>query len=109
MFVSSASWSEDANTPMQPRKAWHDDHLEYLGVPLKVIIPSINIYSRKPIVLADESVGNLRLSGIVFEDQVVDWLRALTIVLPVIVIEGNDRIVICLSKPPDQAATPPPE
>jgi ferric-dicitrate binding protein FerR (iron transport regulator) len=107
MFVSSASWGEDAITPKQARKAWRDGHLEYLRVPLKIVIPSVNVHSKKPIVLADDSVGNLLFSGTVFEDQVTDWLRALTIALPIVVIEGDDRIVISMRKPPDQNGDPP--
>jgi hypothetical protein len=38
-------------------------------------------------------------SGTVFEGQVTDWLRALAITLPVVVLEGDDRIVICMHKP----------
>jgi ferric-dicitrate binding protein FerR (iron transport regulator) len=40
-------------------KAQKDDHLEYLRTPLRVVIEGVNRYSEKPIVLADESVGNL--------------------------------------------------
>jgi ferric-dicitrate binding protein FerR (iron transport regulator) len=106
MLLSSVSWSDDAITPKQARKAWRDGHLEYLRVPLKIVIPSVNVHSKKPIVLADDSVGNLLFSGTVFEDQVTDWLRALTIALPIVVIEGDDRIVISMRKPVDQDGAP---
>jgi hypothetical protein len=74
-------------------KAQKDDHLEYLRTPLRVVIEGVN-RSEKPIVLADDSVGNLLFSSTVFEAQVTDWLRALAITLPVVVLEGDDRIVI---------------
>src|ERR1700742_2687637 len=96
MVVSPMAWGEDAITPKQARKAWRDHHLEYLRVPLKIVIPSVNVHSKKPIVLADDGVGDLLFSGTVFDDQVTDWLRALTIALPIVVIEGDDRIVITL-------------
>ncbi len=106
LFISSAvispiAWGEEAITPTQARKAWRDHHLEYLRVPLKIVIPSVNVHSKKPIVLADDGVGNLLFSGTVFDDQVTDWLRALTIALPIVVIEGDDRIVIAMRKPTD--------
>jgi ferric-dicitrate binding protein FerR (iron transport regulator) len=107
LFFSSISRGDDAITPAQARKAWKDGHLEYLRVPLKIVIPSVNVHSRKPIVLADDTVGNLLFSGTVFEDQVTDWLRALTIALPIVVIEGDDRIVISMRKSVDQNAVPP--
>ena len=104
---SPVSRGADAITPAEARKAWKDGHLEYLRIPLKIVIPSVNVHSRKPIVLADDSVGNLLFSGTVFEDQVTDWLRALTIALPIVVIEGDDRIVICLRKSNEGGAVPP--
>ena len=106
-LVSSVSRGDEVITPAQARKAWKDGHLEYLRVPLKVVIPSVNVHSNKPIVLADDSVGNLLFSGTVFEDQVTDWLRALTIALPIVVIEGDDRIVISLRKSGESGATAP--
>jgi ferric-dicitrate binding protein FerR (iron transport regulator) len=107
ILISTASRADDAITPAQARKAWKDGHLEYLRVPLKIVIPSVNVHSRKPIVLADDTVGNLLFSGTVFEDQITDWLRALTIALPIVVIESDDRIVISMRKSVDQSGVPP--
>jgi len=107
IFFTSISRGEDAITPAQARKAWKDGHLEYLRVPLKIVIPSVNVHSKKPIVLADDTVGNLLFSGTVFEDQITDWLRALTIALPIVVIESDDRIVISMRKSGDQNGVPP--
>jgi ferric-dicitrate binding protein FerR (iron transport regulator) len=107
-LLGSVAWGDEAPiTPAQARKAWKAGHLEYLHVPLKVVIPSVNIHSKKPIVLADDSVGNLLFSGTVFEDQVTDWLRALTITLPIVVIEGDDRIVICMRRDSEKSPAPP--
>jgi len=108
VFVNSPAWGgEGAITPAQAREAWKDGHLEYLRVPFKIVIPSVNVHSKKPIVLADDSVGNLLFSGTVFEDQVTDWLRALPIALPIVVIEGDDRIVISMRKAGEPGGTPP--
>jgi ferric-dicitrate binding protein FerR (iron transport regulator) len=101
ILFSPMAWGDEAITPAQARKAWRDHHLEYLRVPLKIVIPSVNVHSKKPIVLADDGVGDLLFSGTVFDDQVTDWLRALTIALPIVVIEGDDRIVIAMRKPTD--------
>jgi len=107
ILFSSVSRGDDAITPAQARKAWKHGHLEYLRVPLKIVIPSVNVHSKKPIVLADDTVGNLLFSGTVFEDQITDWLRALTIALPIVVIESDDRIVISMRKSVDQNGVPP--
>jgi hypothetical protein len=107
-FFGSMAWGDEATlTPAEARKTWKAGHLEYLHVPLKVVIPSVNVHSKKPIVLADESVGNLLFSGTVFKDQVTDWLRALSITLPIVVIEGDDRIVICMRKDSGRGGAPP--
>ena len=98
IFASIAWGDEVPITPKEARKAWKHGHLEYLHVPLRIVIPSVNVHSKKPIVLADEDVGNLLFSGTVFEDQITDWLRALTITLSVVVIEGDDRIVISMRR-----------
>jgi len=89
---------EVAATDLGARRSWKEGRLEYLHTPLKIVIPSVNVHSVKPIVLADDTVGNLLFSGTVFEGQVTDWLRALTLTLPVVVIEGSDRIVISIRK-----------
>jgi transmembrane sensor len=80
---------------LEAATAWKEGLLVYRHAPLKVVIPRVNRYSEKPIVLADGSVGDLPFSGTVFEGQVTDWLRALAMTLPIVVIEGTDRIVIC--------------
>ena len=107
-FFGSMAWGSEATlTQAEARKAWKAGHLEYLRTPHKVVIPSVNVHSKKPIVLADEAVGNLLFSGTVFEDQVTDWLRALSITLPIVVIEGDDRIVICMRKDSERGGVPP--
>jgi transmembrane sensor len=75
-------------------EAWKVGRLEYRRMPLKLVIPSVNRYSEKLIVLADGSVGELPFSGTVLEDQVSDWLRALASALPIEVTESRDTIVI---------------
>jgi ferric-dicitrate binding protein FerR (iron transport regulator) len=74
--------------------AWKEGRLEYRHEPFKTVIPRVNRYSRKPIVLADGDVGELPYSGTVFEGQVDDWLRALPKVYPIEVIETPDRVLL---------------
>ena len=113
-FVASVTFGNELHSGIvqvanhRASKAQKDDHLEYLRTPLRVVIEGVNRYSEKPIVLADDSVGNLLFSGTVFEGQVTDWLRALAITLPVVVLEGDDRIVICMHKPSEVAHVQPP-
>jgi ferric-dicitrate binding protein FerR (iron transport regulator) len=52
-----------AVTDLEARRAWKDGRLEYRHTPLKIVIPSVNVRSGKPIVLADATVG---LEGVTF-------------------------------------------
>jgi transmembrane sensor len=83
-----------ATADLEATAAWKEGRLEYRHVPLKVVIPRVNRYSEKPIVLADRAAGELQFSGTVFEDQVNEWLRALQAAYPIEITEGTDRIVI---------------
>jgi transmembrane sensor len=79
---------------LEATAAWREGRLEYHHTPLKVVIPRVNRYSEKPIILADSSAGELQFSGTVFEGQVNEWLRALQTTYPIEITESTDRIVI---------------
>lgn len=74
--------------------AWKEGRLEYRHLPFRDVIPRVNRYSQKPIVLADGEVGYLPYSGTVFEGQVDDWLRALPKVYPIEVTETADKYLL---------------
>jgi transmembrane sensor len=70
---------------------------------LKYVIPQINRYSAKPIVLADGAVGEIEFSGTVFQGQVEDWVRAVASAFPVAISETDHQIFI---RARGDAATP---
>jgi transmembrane sensor len=74
--------------------AWKEGRLEYRHTPFREVIPRVNRYSAKRIVLADDAVGELPYSGTVFEGQVDDWLHALQTTYPIEVTETADHFVI---------------
>lgn len=74
--------------------AWKEGRLEYIHQPLSAVVASVNRYSEKPIVLANETVGEFDYSGTVFEGQIEDWLRALHTAFPISVTESDDQILI---------------
>jgi transmembrane sensor len=74
--------------------AWQEGRLEYIHQPLRTVIARVNRYSEKPIVLADDAVGEIDFSGTVFEGQIDDWIRALQTAFPVSVTETDDRILL---------------
>lgn len=74
--------------------AWKEGRLEYIHQPLGAVVASVNRYSDKPIVLADDSVAAIDFSGTIFEGQVDEWLRALETAFPIQIAESDDRILI---------------
>ena len=75
---------------------WRAGHLKYLGQPLKYVIPDVQRYSRKRLVIADEAVGLLEFTGTAFEDDVEDWLEGLEISLPMIEVVATDDQTVLL-------------
>ncbi len=61
---------------LQARMAWRVPRLEFSGTRLEDAIPMINEYSKVKLVLADASLGDVRLSGILRADN-IDALREL--------------------------------
>ncbi len=73
---------------------WREGHLKYLGQPLKYVIPDVQRYSRKRLVIADEAVGQLGFTGTVFQDDVEEWLEGLETSLPIEVVATDDYTVV---------------
>jgi len=65
----------DANA-LRARMAWRVPRLEFSGTRLEDAIPMINEYSKVKLVLADDALGDVRLSGILRADN-IDALREL--------------------------------
>lgn len=63
--------------------AWRENKLILNDLSLKQALPLINRYLNKPIFLADNAVGNLRIGGIFHTDDVQGLLNNLPKVLPV--------------------------
>jgi transmembrane sensor len=79
---------------LQEVSAWKEGRLEYRHTPFRDVIPRVNRYSVKRIVLADDGVGDLTYSGTVFEGQVEDWLHALQTIYPIEVTQTDDHFVL---------------
>lgn len=63
--------------------AWRSGRLEYLGEPLKYVVADVNRYSTQQIVIGDPSVGELELTGTIFENDIEAWLRSVEALLPI--------------------------
>jgi transmembrane sensor len=79
---------------------WHDGRLHYRQEPLRNIVPDINRYSRKPIVLGDRAAGELLFTGTVFERDIDEWIANLDSIYPLLEVTQTDaNNVLIRTKP----------
>jgi transmembrane sensor len=83
--------------------SWRDGELAFVDRKLSDVVADLNRYSSKPIVLADDDLKALRITGMVQVNQMQGWLRALEKNMPVRVHATADEIVL-LNRPPLQPA-----
>lgn len=84
-------------TPLRNTSAvtsWQRGRLHFDRESLNDVLLDVNRYSAKPIVVADESVGALRITGTVLGDDVAGWVQSLERAFPIEAIEETDRIVV---------------
>jgi transmembrane sensor len=70
--------------------SWRDGRLRYRGEPLRNVIPDVNRYSRKPLILGDKAAGELLYSGTVFERDIDEWIAGLQSVYPEVEVTVTD-------------------
>ena len=63
--------------------AWREGRLQYLDEPLELVVADLAGYSRSPILLKDERVARMRMTGVVFPQDIDTWLSSLEVSLPV--------------------------
>jgi transmembrane sensor len=69
---------------------WRSGTLRYRGEPLRNVVPDVNRYSRKPLILGDKAAGELLYSGTVFERDVDEWVAGLQAIYPDIEVTVTD-------------------
>lgn len=74
--------------------AWRAGRLKYRGEALRYVIEDVNRYADRPIILADETAGNILFTGTVFQESVATWLAGLEQAFPVVIEETPDGFVI---------------
>ena len=88
--ASLASWCT-----FLPRSiAWRSGQLIFREEPLRYAVEDVNRYSSKPIVLADERIGDIRISGTVLDRGVPGWLDSLESAFGLEAREEEERIVL---------------
>lgn len=72
---------------------WTHGQLTFDDQPLRYVIETMDRYSSRRIVVGREA-GALRFSGIVFDNEIDDWLRSLGAIFPVTVEERGAEVLI---------------
>lgn len=94
-FGDNGALSPVKQTDAQAVTAWTHGRFTFDDQPLRYVIEVINRYSSQHIVVSP-SAGALRFSGIVFKDEIGDWLRSLAVIFPVTVEEQGQNVGIQL-------------
>lgn len=76
------------------RTMWRDGLIAFDDVSLADAVVEINRYSDRPIVIADEATGSLRISGVFRTDSPERFADSAAEVLPVRVLRDGNRIVL---------------
>lgn len=87
----------DADTELA--LSWQSGRLQFRAERLEYVIESVNRYSPREVIIADERVENLVFTGSVFQDQTDDWLQGLEEVFPVDVIDMGGSKLLVRSRP----------
>lgn len=80
-------------TSVQGATAWTRGRLIFDDEPLRYVLEIVNQYSSRPI-LVEPSAGALRVSGIVYENEIAQWVKGLQVVFPVALEEHGDALRI---------------
>lgn len=83
---------------------WRDGKLHYLNEPLSSVIADVRRYAARDIELSDPTIGNYRITGTVFENDIDSWLRTLEAAFPLRTsVDTSGKILL---NPSSGAASP---
>jgi transmembrane sensor len=86
--------------------AWRGNRLEFVNEPLDSVLANVSRYSKRPIRLADPSLGKLTFTGTVRVDTIDSWVAALPRVFPVRVESHADRLELARQTSTPRSARP---
>src|SRR5690606_17059020 len=70
-------------TDVPVTRDWQEGMLSFVDEPLRAVVDRVNRYSADKIALDDATVGELRFTGTVRYDEIVEWARGLDRVFPI--------------------------
>jgi transmembrane sensor len=84
--------------------AWRNGRLAFFEDSVSAAVAEMNRYTRRPIVILDPQVGEMRISGNYSVGDAEAFARSLSLLLPVTVGLEKDRVTLRATQPPSQPA-----
>jgi len=88
--IEDASKLED----LSATTAWQTGRLAFRLQPLKYVLEDVNRYAAKPIVVEDQSIGALIITGTVARDDIPHWIDSLEHAFGLRAVEEPERILL---------------
>lgn len=74
--------------------AWSQGRLAFEAEPLRYVVEDVNRYAAKPVVIADDRTGDLRVTGTVAENNIMGWIGSLQAAFGIHADIESNRIVL---------------
>jgi transmembrane sensor len=76
------------------RSRWREGMLVYRDEPLREVVADVSRYTDRQVEIADDVVGAMRYTGVIYKSAANEWATALPESFPVLLISEGDRIKI---------------
>ena len=85
---------EEPTKMEDPATGWQIGHLAFRLQPLRYVLEDVNRYAHKPIVLENEGMGTLVITGTVERENIGGWIKSLEHAFDLQATEEADQIVL---------------
>jgi transmembrane sensor len=85
---------EEPTKMEDPATGWQVGHLAFRLQPLRYVLEEVNRYAQKPIVLDNEGMGTLVITGTVERENIAGWVKSLEHAFDLEATEESDQIVL---------------
>ena len=85
---------EEPTKMEDPATGWQIGHLAFRLQPLRYVLEDVNRYAHKPIVLENEGMGELVITGTVERENIGGWVKSLEHAFDLQATEEADQIVL---------------
>lgn len=88
--IAEATWAADSTAAT----SWRTGQLAFRLQPLQYVLEDVNRYAQKRIVLDEERLGSLMITGMVTRENIGGWIESLERGFQLQAVEEKDRIVL---------------